>query len=117
MAAPEEFLNMAKIRHHGHDMVLHVAEIETDFAARGHAIGFVTAFGEAFDHVRFPTEQTHEGHDFLAALANLAKERGEVVGAGDEDLVFDGFGFGFDAVDGRAEGVDYVVDHGVADPI
>lgn len=117
MAAPEQFLHVAEIRHHGHDMVLHVAEVETDFATRGHAVGFVAAFGEALDDVRFAAEQTHEGHDFLAAVADLAEERGEVVRAGDEDLVFDGFGFGFDAVDGRAEGVDYVVEHGVADPV
>lgn len=32
-----------------------------------------------------------------------------VVGAGDEDLVFDVVGFGFNFVDGRGEGVDDVI--------
>ena len=117
MAAPEQFLHVAEIRHHGHDMVLHVAEVETDFATRGHAVGFVAAFGEALDDVRFAAEQTHEGHDFLAALADLAEERSEVVGAGDKDLVFDDVGFDFDARDDRAKSVDNVVNHGITDPV
>ncbi len=47
----------------------------------------------------------------------MAEERGEVVGARDENLVLDGVGLGFDARDGRAVAVNDVVDHGVADPV
>ena len=108
---------MAKVGHHSHDVVLDVAKIEADFAARCDGVGFVAAFSEAFDDVCFSAEQTHERHDFFAALANLAEDRGVVVWAGDEDLVFDGVGFELDGADGRTEGVDYVVDHGVADPV
>lgn len=117
VAAREHLFEVAEVRHHGHDVVLHVAEIEPDFAARGDGVGLVAAFRKALDDVGFPAEETHEGHDFFSAVADLAEQRGEVVGAGDEDLVFDGFGFHFDGVDGGAEGVDDVVDHGVADPV
>ena len=98
-------------------MVLDVAEVEADFAAGGDGVRFVAAFGEAFDDVGFAAEEAHEGHYSFAALADLAEDGGVVVGAGDEDLVFDGVGFEFNGADGRAEGVDYVVDHGVADPV
>lgn len=117
MAAAEHLLEVAEVRHHGHDVVLDVSQIKTDFAAGGHAVGFVAAFGEALDDVRLAPEEAHEGHDFLPALADLAEERGEVVGARDEDLVLDRVRLSFDARDGRAVAVDDVVDHGVADPV
>ncbi len=52
MAAAEHLLEMAEVRHHGHDVVLDVAEVEPDLAAGGHAVGFVAAFGETLDDVR-----------------------------------------------------------------
>jgi len=117
MAAGQHFLKVAEVGHHGHNVVLDVAEVEPDFAAGGDGILVVAAFGEAFDDVGFSAEEAHEGHDFLAALADLAEERSEVVGAGDKDLVFDDVGFDFDARDDRAKSVDNVVNHGITDPV
>lgn len=117
MAAGQHFLKVAEVGHHGHNVVLDVAEVEPDFAAGGYGILVVAAFGEAFDDVGFSAEEAHEGHDFLAALADLAEERSEVVGAGDKDLVFDDVGFDFDARDDRAKSVDDVVNHGITDPV
>ena len=117
MAASQHLFEMPKIRHHSHHMVLHIAEVHADILPWRNSIRLIALLGKSADDVRLTAQQANEGHDFLAAVADLAEERGEVVRAGDEDLVFDGFGFGFDAVDGRAEGVDYVVEHGVADPV
>lgn len=117
VAAAEHLLEVAEVGHHRHHVVLDVPQVEPDLAARGDAVGFVAALGEALDDVRFAPQEAHEGHDLLSAFADLAQERGEVVGARDEDLVLDGVGLGFDAGNGRAVAVDDVIDHGVADPV
>lgn len=90
-------------------MVLDVAEVETDVHARGDVVVLVAALGEAAEDVCFAAEELHEGHDGLADVADGAQEVVHVVGAGDEDLVFDVVGFGFDLVDQGCEGVDDVI--------
>ena len=47
----------------------------------------------------------------------MFEQGAEVADVGDEDVVFDRVGFYFDGADGGAEGVDDVIDHGVADPV
>ena len=89
VGAAEHFLEMAEVAHHRDDVVLDVAEVEADFTAGRDGVLLVAALGEALDHVCFAAEEAHEAHDALAALAYLTEERGVVVGAGDEDLVFD----------------------------
>ena len=105
---------MTQVAHHGHDVVLDVAQVEANFAARRNSVLFVAALGEAFDDVGFTAEEAHEGHHFFAALADLAEQRGVVVCAGDEDLVFDLVGFVLDRGDDGAEGVNYVVAFGMS---
>ncbi len=117
MRAGEHLFEVGEVRHHGYDVVLDVAEVETDFTTGCHGVGFVAAFGEAFDYVCFSAEEAHEGHYFLAAEADLFKYCAEVFSMGDEDVVFDCVGFELDGMDGGAKGVDDVVDHGVADPV
>lgn len=73
MAAREHLFEVAEVGHHCHDVVLHVAQVEPDLTARRDGVGFVAALGEAFDHVGLAAEQAHKGHDFLAALADLAE--------------------------------------------
>ena len=109
MAPTEHFLGMAQVAHHGNDMVLDIAQIEADLAAGSDGVLFVAALGETFDDVCFSAEEAHERHDFLAAFADLAEERGEVVVAGDEDLVVDLVGFDCDGADDGFEAVDDVV--------
>ena len=94
---------------HRHHMVLDIAEVEADFRARRHAVLVIAAFGEAFDDVGFAAQKAHERVNFFAALADLAEEGGEVVGAGDEYLFFDGVGFALDGRDDGTEGVDDVI--------
>ncbi len=100
---------MAEIGHHRHDVVLDVAEVKTDVHAWGDVVILVAPLREAAEHVCFAAKELHERHDRLAHVADLPQEVVHVVTARDEDLVFDVVGFGFDFVDGRGEGVDYVV--------
>ena len=109
MAPGQHLLEMPEVTHHREDMVLDIAEVEADFTPRRDAVLLVAALGEAFDDVRFAAEQAHEGHHLLTAFADLAQQRGEVVGTCYEDLVFDLVGFDFDRADHGFEGVDYAV--------
>lgn len=90
-------------------MVLDVAEVESDFSTGSDRVLVVAAFGEAFYDVGFSAEQPHERHYLFTAVADLSEERGEILRAGDEDLVFDCVGFELDLVDWRTKCVDDVV--------
>lgn len=68
--AREHFLEVTQIRHHGDDVVLHVAKIDSDVATRSHAVFCVAAFGKSFDDVGFAAEKAHERHDLLAHLTD-----------------------------------------------
>ena len=105
----EHFLDVVQIRHHGDNVVLDVAKIETDVAARGDRVLLVAPLGEAFDHVGFATQETHHVEDALAGFADPLEEPGEVVFARNEYLVFDCFRFMFGVTDHRGEGIDNVV--------
>ena len=109
MASVQHLIEMAQGTHHSHHMVLNIREVKSDFRAGRDAVLVIAAFGEAFDDVRFPAQKTHEGVDFFAAFGDLAKERGEVVGTGDEDLVFDCVCFVLYGGDYGPEAVDDVV--------
>ena len=109
MRATEHLLEVPQVRHHSDDVVLDVAEVETDVHARGDVVVLVAALCEAAKDVCFAAEELHEGHDGLADVADGAQEVVHVVAAGDEDLVFDVVGFGFDLVDQWCEGVDDVI--------
>lgn len=100
---------MTQGAHHSHNVILNIRQVESDFRAGRDAVLVVAALGEAFDDVGFSAEETHEGVDFLAAFGDLAEERGEVVGAGDEDLIFNGVCLVFNCGDHRSEAVDDVV--------
>lgn len=107
--ATQHLLKVPQVRHHSHDVVLDIAEVETDVHARGDVVVLVAALGEAAEDIGFAAEELHEGHDGLADVADGAEEIVHVVAAGDKDLVFDVVGFGFDLVDEGGEGVDDVV--------
>lgn len=109
MAAVQHLIEMAQGAHHGHHVILDVGEVESDFRAGRDAILVVAALGEALDDIGFPRQETHEGIDLFAAFGDLAEERGEVVGAGDENLIFDRVRLVFDRGDDGPEAVDDVV--------
>lgn len=109
MAAVQHLIEMTQGAHHGHHVILDVGEVESDFRAGRNAVLVVAALGEAFDDIGFSRQETHEGIDLFAAFGDLAEERGEVVGAGDENLVFDGVRLVFDRGDHGPEAVDDVV--------
>lgn len=109
MRATEHLFEVTEVRHHGDDVILDIAEIETNIHARSDVVVLVAALGEAAKDVCFAAEELHEGHDGLADVADGAQEVVHVVGAGDEDLVFDIVGFGFDLVNQGCEGVDDVI--------
>lgn len=109
MGATEHFLEMAEVAHHCDDVVLDVAEIKPNLSSRRNRVLLVATLGEALDHVCLATEQAHEAHYTLAAFTDLPQERGVVVRAGDEDLIFDHLGFAFGVVDDRPKRVDNVV--------
>ena len=71
MGPTEHLFEMAEVAHHRDDVVLDVAEVETDLTTRRDRVLLVAALGEPLDHVRFATEKTHEAHHTLAAFANL----------------------------------------------
>jgi hypothetical protein len=114
MRATQHLLKVPQVGHHGDDVVLNVAEVEPDVHAWRDVVVLVAAFGEAAEDVGFAAEELHERHDGLADVADGAQEVVHVVAAGDEDLVFDGVGFGFDLVDEGGEGVDDVIAVGVS---
>jgi len=109
VGATEHFLEMAEIAHHRDNVVLDVAEVKANLSARRDRVLLVATLGEALDHVCLATEQAHEAHHTLAAFTDLPQERGVIVRAGDEDLVFDHLGFAFGVVDDRPKCVDNVV--------
>lgn len=109
MRATQHLLKVPEVRHHSDDVVLDVAEVEADVHARGDVIVLVAALCEAAEDVGLAAEELHEGHDGLADVADGAQEVVHIVGARDEDLVFDVVGFGFDLVDEGGEGVDDVI--------
>ena len=90
-------------------MVLDIAEIETDLAARSNVVGLVAAFGKTLDDVGFAAEEAEEGIVLLAGGADMAEGGIEVVGAGDKDFFFNDVGFVFDGLDGWGEAIDNVV--------
>lgn len=72
-------------------------------------IGCLAALDEAVQHVDLAVETADDVGDFLAEDVDLRDEFLHVVDAGDEDLVFDGFGFGLDGAGEWFETVDDVV--------
>lgn len=109
MRAAEHFLEMRQVRHHGHDVILNITEIQADIAARCNGVLLVAAFREAADDVCFAAKQPHERHDFFPETADAREEGFEVIDSGDEDVVFYGFGFKFDVADDRAETINDVI--------
>lgn len=107
--ATEHLLKVPQVGHHGDDVILDVTQIQTNVHARGDVVVLVAALCEAAQDVCFAAEELHQGHDGLADVADGAEEVVHVVCAGDEDLVFDVVGFGFDLVDQWGEGVDNVI--------
>ena len=109
MAPTKHFLNVAQRAHHRNDVVLNVAEIDTDFATRGHTVLLVTAFCEAFDDVRFASEQAHHAEDILARFADQPEHTCVVIVSGNEDLIFNVLRLSFGIADYWGKGVDDVV--------
>lgn len=100
---------MTQIVHVRDDVILNVAEIEADFRPRCDGILLRAAFGEAFDHVGFATEEPHQRHNLLAAVANELEEGSEVVMTNNKDLIFDGISFHLNRVDDGYKSIDYIV--------
>ena len=92
-------------------MVLHVTEVHEEIALGEYRV-FVFCFAalnEAVEHVAFSAEAVYEVGDFLAEAVDSRDEEFGVVDAGDEDLVFDCFGFEGGGSHEGFEAVDYVV--------
>ena len=117
MAAPQHFLEMSQIRHHGDDVVLDVGEVEADVSPGGDGVGLVALLRKTPNHIRFAAQQANQRHDFLATLADLLEDGAGVLEAGGEDGVLDGVGLALEEAQDGGEGVDDFVDEGVADPV
>lgn len=109
MRSAKHLLKMSQITHHRHDMILNITKIKANIHARRDVIVLVTSLGKTAEDVSFSAKKLHQPHGGLADVADGAQEVVHVVGARDEDLVFDVVGFGLDFVDGGSEGVDNVV--------
>lgn len=90
-------------------MVLDITEVESNLRPRRDAVLIIAPFREPLDHVRFASEEPHQGVDFFAAFTNLPEQGREVVGARDEHLFFDRVRFALYRRDDRSERVDDVV--------
>ena len=84
----EHLFKMPKIRHHGHNVVLNVAEVEANVTSWSYRILLVATFGKPFDDVGLPTQQTHQAHHFLSEAANLGQEVVEILYTSNKHLIF-----------------------------
>lgn len=109
MRAAQHLLKVPEVAHHRDHVILNIAKIESDFAARGDGVLLIASLGEALDHIRLPAQETHQAHDSLTTLADLAEEGSIIVGTCNEDLVLNHFRLLFGVVDDWTKGVHDVV--------
>lgn len=113
----EHLLHVAQVRHHRDNVVLDVAQIQSNVSARSDGILLVASFGESLDNIGLATKEAHHVEHALAALANQAEQCNVIVISNDEHLVFDALGLVLSLADDGLEGIDNVIDHGVADVV
>lgn len=107
--AGKHLLEVGETGHHGNNVVLNIAEIESDVHVRRDFVIRIAAFGEAFQHIRLATQEFHQTHDVLTDHTDLPQERMHVIVSSDEHLVFDNIGFLLDVVDNWREAIHDVV--------
>ena len=100
---------MAKVGHHGDDVVLNITKIQTDVHPRRYTVVLVAALGEALQNICLASQKTQQTHDILAEDTNLSQESVCIIGTSDEYLIFNGIGIQLNPVNDWGEGIDDVV--------
>ncbi len=109
MGAQQHLFEVAKVRHHGYNVILDVTEIETDVHPRRHLIVLIATLGETLEDVSLASKQPHKAHDILAGSADFPQELSHVVGSRDEDVVLNLVGFLLQNMNDGRKAVDNVV--------
>ena len=104
-------VNVSQSRQRCHQVILHIAQVKQETSVREDwvFIGRLAAFHEAVEHVDFAMQAADDVGDSFAENVDLGYELFDVIDAGDENLILDGFGFGFSGASEGFEAVDDVV--------
>lgn len=62
----EHLFKVAQTGHHGNNVILNIAKVKSDIAARCDRVLLVATLGESLYNVGFATQKAHETHNFLA---------------------------------------------------
>ena len=100
---------MAKVAHHGHDVVLNISQIHSNIHSWRDFVIFVASLGETAQNICFAAEKLHQAHDVLSHFANSTQKRLHVVRTSSKDLILDFIRIPLDSSDYRGETIDNVI--------
>ncbi len=107
--AGQHLLEVSQTGHHGHNMILDIAKIESNVHTRSDLIICVASLRKASQDVCFATEEFHQTHHVLANHSNLPEETMHIIISSDENLILNKIGLLLNLGDNGRKRIDNVI--------
>lgn len=109
MSTGQHFFEMAETGHHGDDVVLNIAQVQSNVHARRDLVIRVAPLGEALEDIGLATDETHQRDNIPARAAGALKKLGRIIITNHENRVFYRVYFHLHLLDDGEEAIDDVI--------